>query len=75
MQSLAEHQEAVVDFAAALRSAEKQIAAAISLCESILSGTGPEGATAQERTLARSVLTALRLREDGYERTDNDDQR
>ena len=57
---LAEHHEGIMGYANAMLATDMRINRAIALCEFILSGTGPDEATAQERVLARSVLIALR---------------
>ena len=49
----------IINWANASLETELRVKRAIDLCEFILSGTGPDEATAQERTLARSVLTVL----------------
>lgn len=56
----AEKHAVIIGYANAMLAADMRINRAINLCEFILSGTGPDEATAQERTLARSVLIALR---------------
>jgi len=57
---LAERHAENIEWANASLVTDGRIHRAIGLCEWILSCTGPDEATAQERALARSVLIALK---------------
>jgi hypothetical protein len=57
---LAERHAENIEWANASLVTDERIHRAIDLCEWILSCTGPDEATTQERALARSVLIALK---------------